>query len=154
MAATAGGAVLVVSELFDWSRGHSAWEFFHGLDVALLVLGLAAAALGAASLLTPPPELPLEPGHAAAACGAIVTTVVLIFLDTSHARLGAYLGLIGGLATLVGGLVLSGGARAGDPLRPPPGAGQSPRPGWYPDPRRHARLRYWDGEGWSEQTRD
>src|SRR5207302_437363 len=51
-------------------------------------------------------------------------------LDTSHARLGAYLGLIGGLATLVGGLVLAGGARAGALLRPPPGAGQSPRPGW------------------------
>ena len=153
MAATAGGAVLVVSELFDWSRGHSAWEFFHGLDVALLVLGLAAAALGAASLLTPLQELPLEPGHAAAACGAIVTTVVLIFLDTSHARLGAYLGLIGGLATLVGGLVLAGSGRAGSALRAPPD-GQSPRPGWYPDPRRHSRLRYWDGEGWSEQTRE
>ena len=145
----------MVSELFDWSRGHSAWEFFHGLDVGLLVLGLAACAVVAASLLTASPELPFDPGHATAACGAIVTTVVLIFLDTSDARVGAYLGLIAALAMLVGGLLLAGGARPEPSLAPPSGgAAQPPLPGWYPDPQGRARLRFWDGAGWSDQTRD
>jgi MFS family permease len=43
--AAVGGALVVVAEAFDWIEGRSAWEVFHGIDVALLVLGLAACAL-------------------------------------------------------------------------------------------------------------
>jgi Protein of unknown function (DUF2510) len=30
----------------------------------------------------------------------------------------------------------------------------SPDPDWYPDPKGEARLRYWDGTQWTEQTAD
>ena len=29
----------------------------------------------------------------------------------------------------------------------------SPDPGWYPDPRKPTRYRYWDGSQWTDQTR-
>jgi hypothetical protein len=34
----------------------------------------------------------------------------------------------------------------------PGGAGGGPPAGWYPDPQGQARLRYWDGAAWTEQT--
>jgi hypothetical protein len=136
----------VVSEPFDWIGGRSAWELFHGIDVALLVLGLAAAALGAAPLLGVDGRLPFAAGQALTACGGIVTTIVLIFLDTSQAEIGAYLGLLAALAILAAGLCL--GAPGRGETEPPPS------PGWYPDPQSKARLRFWDGASWSDQTRD
>jgi hypothetical protein len=41
------------------------------------------------------------------------------------------------------------GPPATAPLNPPP---NQPASGWYPDPQRVARLRYWDGGAWTEQT--
>lgn len=136
----------MVSEPFDWIGGRSAWELFHGIDVALLLIGLAAAALGAALLLGVGARLPFAAGQALTACGAIVTTIVLIFLDTSRAEIGAYLGLLAALVILAAGLRLGApGAAGGEP---------PPSPGWYPDPESEARLRFWDGTSWSDQTRD
>jgi uncharacterized RDD family membrane protein YckC len=41
-------------------------------------------------------------------------------------------------------------------IPPPPGAPppppSSPTPDWYPDPTGQARLRYWDGRGWTSHT--
>lgn len=125
------------------------------MDVALLVLGLAAAGIGAAAVLAPRLELPFSAAHALTACGAIVTTIVLIFLDTGRAEVGAYLGLIAALAVLGGGLVLAAPERHARVDAPPSGAGDAPPlPGWYPDPRGEARLRFWDGAAWTEQARD
>jgi hypothetical protein len=33
-----------------------------------------------------------------------------------------------------------------------PAAAQTAPPGWYDDPWRQARLRYWDGTAWSGHT--
>jgi len=34
----------------------------------------------------------------------------------------------------------------------PPAQSEGPPAGWYPDPQGEARLRYWDGTGWTGQT--
>lgn len=44
------------------------------------------------------------------------------------------------------------GAGAGAGTASGAGAGGGPPAGWYPDPQGQARLRYWDGTGWTEQT--
>jgi Protein of unknown function (DUF2510) len=54
------------------------------------------------------------------------------------------------------------GGGAATPATPPsagagaagggPAASSGPPPGWYPDPQGQARLRYWDGAGWTDQT--
>ena len=42
---------------------------------------------------------------------------------------------------------------AGLPPGPPPGIGAAgPNPDWYPDPSGQARLRYWDGQQWTDNT--
>ena len=42
---------------------------------------------------------------------------------------------------------------AGTPTPPPPEPQpQSPPPDWYPDPHGQARLRWWDGSQWTDQT--
>jgi hypothetical protein len=49
---------------------------------------------------------------------------------------------------------------AASPAEPTAGAGEgtgatgSPNPDWYPDPKGEARLRYWDGTKWTDQTAD
>ena len=35
---------------------------------------------------------------------------------------------------------------------PPPSGGQEQKADWYPDPQGQARLRYWDGQRWTDHT--
>ena len=44
-------------------------------------------------------------------------------------------------------------AGAGAPAGvPPPQAPAGPAPGWFDDPHGQARLRWWDGQRWTDQT--
>ena len=47
-----------------------------------------------------------------------------------------------------------GGATATAPAAQTGGTGGNPAPDWYEDPRGEARLRYWDGQQWTDQTAD
>jgi hypothetical protein len=58
-----------------------------------------------------------------------------------------YAGQPAGAATTAGGV---GAASAG---AADPGAA-APKADWYPDPQGQARLRYWDGTQWTDQTAD
>ena len=90
-------------------------------------------------------------------------------------KVGSILSLLACLVILVGG-ILAGrpellaslrsieiapappGGRSEAPTRqfvppPPPATDQvGKEPGWYEDPRGAARLRYWDGRGWTDET--
>ena len=64
---------------------------------------------------------------------------------TSESRTAAQpsTGVGGAAASSVGG----GAAQAA-----PPAQSAGPPAGWYPDPQGQARLRYWDGHAWTDQT--
>jgi hypothetical protein len=46
----------------------------------------------------------------------------------------------------------AGSATAAGAGAAPGGEGGGPPAGWYPDPQGQARLRYWDGAAWTDQT--
>jgi hypothetical protein len=52
------------------------------------------------------------------------------------------------------GAAPAAGATAPGAAEPGAQAGGSPAPDWYEDPRGEARLRYWDGTQWTDQTAD
>lgn len=92
----------------------------------------------------------------------LVAFVAALTDQSEHRRLG----------DRVGGTLVIDKRAAGQPLAVGPGQQQppyaqqqpygqqqagapgGPAPGWYDDPHRQARLRYWDGTSWTEQTTD
>ena len=100
--------------------------------------------------------------------GAGQQVIVAPGIFGSFGRVVAWLGLIG-LGALVGlvGLILLivgilRGSKSGQPkgappiaqvaapIVPAPAPAPLPQPGWYDDPRGEARLRWWDGQQWTE----
>lgn len=123
------------------------------MDVALLAIGLLALALALPAVAGRGRWVPLPAGRTLTAFGGVATTVALIFVDTDKAEAGAILGLAAALTILCGGLLLGDEAPRGA-LDPGASAPAGAAPGWYPDPRRLARLRWWDGAEWTEKTAD
>jgi hypothetical protein len=159
----------------------SAWKLFEKIDIVALIFCVIAAALLVASLLNQRRSLGIA---GAALLFAVFGLMIAVPLETQagvSTKIGGYLvplfALIGaGAAVYASELVpsdakapiagagrgtdptftgpLGGGAPAptGQPQAPTGGGGIAP--GWYDDPHRQARLRYFDGENWTEQTRN
>jgi hypothetical protein len=73
--------------------------------------------------------------------------------------IGSLAGVAGGALILLGGLATLGAAEETEIVLEQPAtvaeageAPSAPEAGWYSDPARRARLRYWSGERWTEQT--
>jgi hypothetical protein len=158
----ATGVVLVVVSIFqqpfqDESRNFR--ELYERADIYLFVLTAAAIMLLLLSLFV---------GQAlclylAGMIGALVLGYFLLLeieLKFEGYARGWYLATAGGACVVVGtavALVPMLLARGEQPelaflSAEPTEAAEAPQEGWYSDPSGQARLRYWDGERWSEQT--
>jgi hypothetical protein len=208
--AAAGGAVLIIALFLSWlsigDASASGWESFSLVDIVLFVIGVAALAIGAAKATGATLPVTWLDQDLLKWIGVIAVTIVLTFIvEADNLGFGAFVGLIGALAILAGGVLTERpdlAARVADatgvsderPAAQPPaglgsststatpgaaapptgapasgvaspagaapaggseaagGASSGPPAGWYPDPQGQARLRYWDGATWTEQT--
>jgi hypothetical protein len=71
---------------------------------------------------------------------------------TTAAQPAAGVGGAGFGGAAAGGVGVPGAGAGGAPAAPQPAQSSGPPAGWYPDPQGQARLRYWDGNAWTEQT--
>ena len=79
-----------------------------------------------------------------------IVALVAALASQNNQRLGD---MVAGTYVIDGNYTGAIGAPAGQPAfgAPPPPQGAQPA-AWYPDPHGQARLRYWDGERWTEHT--
>jgi hypothetical protein len=160
----------------------SAWKLFERVDIVALIfcvlavlllivsfvnqrrsLCLAAAALMFAVfglMLCFPLELPAQSDEVSTKIGGYLVPIFALF-SAAAAIYAAEFVPVGAGAPPVGAgrgpnpsfsTPLAGGnapAPSGQPQAP---AGGGTAPGWYDDPHGQARLRYYDGQNWTEQT--
>jgi hypothetical protein len=164
------GILLVVVSIFQQPFTDNPGNFrelYERADIALFVLTAAAIVLLLVSLFAGQ-GLSL---YVAGMIGAVVlgyfVFLLIEFKFEGFAR-GWYLATAGATCSVVGTAValtpmlLARGEEpelaflsaepAAAPEAPPAAAAEAPPAGWYADPSGQARLRYWDGETWSEQT--
>jgi hypothetical protein len=156
------GVLLVVVSVFQppfEEESGNFREFYDRADIYLFVLTAAAIVVLLVSLFVGQ-ALCL---YVAGMIGAVILGFFLLFeiefKFEGFAR-GWYLATAGGACLVVGtavALVPMLLARGEQPelaflSAEPTEAPETPQAGWYADPSRQARLRYWDGERWSEQT--
>jgi hypothetical protein len=177
--AAIGAAVMALSlflTAYNTDDGTSYWEAFRRMDILVLVLAAAVIVLLGVSFTA------LEIGclFLVGAIGGY--GLGLFFFDVFESAvdesIGAYLANLGSAAIVAGaGLALLPVMRAGttrlepfayapaEPVpQPPPAPAPAPEApvtetpvaapaaGWYDDPSGRARLRYWDGQAWTEET--
>jgi uncharacterized protein DUF2510 len=168
-AIAAVGLVLgFVAIWLDAGGGSKYWDApAHLLGIVLLICAIVGAGLLVASLF-----VSWQPLHRMWPIAALILAGMYIFLPLvdkfKQLGIGGWLGFASTLTIAAGALIaaldpapartltsLSARATppsvpAGSPSAPP--AGANPAAGWHPDPIGKARLRYWDGERWTEET--
>lgn len=116
MIAGVGGVILVISQFLSWASGFggsaSAFDSFSIMDIIMLLIGLAAVAYAAAVGTGRASSVPSDAGLILSALGLIVVGWTLGWdLEFSYAGIGAWLGLLSGLAITYGGYTASRGSR-------------------------------------------
>jgi len=159
----AGGAVLLVVALFlpafNFPGEPTYWDLFRRMDVVFLVVGVAALLLLAASLRVLR-NLMLLAVAVLGGAGLGFFSADFIELDTDETT-GAFLANLGSAAMVVGAAIallpalLERSGESREPAETPETPETvAPGPGWYDDPSGQSRLRYWDGQAWTEETQE
>jgi hypothetical protein len=157
------GAVMMIASLFPkaYSSSLSFWAFYRRMDVVILVVAVAVLLLLLVSFRILG-ELSLFAVGVIGGFGiGFFFLSELIENGSTTAAAGEYLAFLGSAAVLIGAsvaLVPALASRAGDwqdfafvPSETATSPTVSPA-GWYADPSGQVRLRYWDGQNWTEQT--
>ena len=156
------GALLVIMSLFtEYAEGtsESLWDVLQRLDVIILLLAVLAILLVVGSLFVLGDLMLFAVGLIGSfGLGYFSPYFIEYTFDKGTA---AYFGNIGSAAVL-GGAVLalapalvareSSSRDLSFVHEETPPLAAAPAAGWYDDPSGQARLRYWDGQAWSEQT--
>ena len=130
--AAGGGLLLFISLFFDWIGPANFWEPYDIVDIVIAAIALLALAVGAAAVSGNQFNLPGGPGTVYTAGLVAFSIVAFHVLEGDERKIGMFLGLIGAIGIVVGGLGLSRGsstppprerASAAPPPPPPPGAG-------------------------------
>ncbi len=113
-----GGIVLVVSQFLSWVSAFglsaSAFDAFSGMDIIMLVVGIAAIAFAAMVAMNANANVPANAALILSALGLIVVGWALGWdLESGDAGIGAWLGLISGAAITYGGFVADRGIGLG-----------------------------------------
>jgi hypothetical protein len=170
--------LMLLPYLGQGDETQSAWKIFDTIDIVSLIFCVLAAAVLLASFVAQRRSLGVAASALLFAVFGLMLAVPLETTEGVSTEIGGYLvpiiALIGaGAATYAAELVPVGAgappAGAGRPADPsfttpigagapaPTGAPQAPAgggvaPGWYDDPHGQARLRYFDGQNWTEQV--
>jgi hypothetical protein len=171
--------LMLLKYLGDTSRSESAWKLFVRIDIVTLIFCVLAVLLVGASFLVGQRRslLLAAAGLLFAAFGLVLAfPLELPAQGDTSVKIGGYLtvlaSLVGAGAAVfaaervpVGGDAPVGAGRSADPAFTGPLAGaaaptgepQVPvgggaQPGWYADPQGQAKLRYFDGREWTQQT--
>jgi hypothetical protein len=126
--AAGGGLLLFISLFMDWFEGVSAWQIFDLTDIVLALLGLIALAIGAMIASGNTANLPAAPSVIVTTSGLIAFSMVATYVfEGEEKKFGIFLGLIGTIAMIVGGVQLAKGGTAAPrtrvqepPTSPPP----------------------------------
>ena len=126
MIAGVGGIVLVISLFLTWDDSfgsQSAFDLFSGVDIILLLIGIAALAYAGLTAAGSAANLPAHSAFVIAVLGVLAVGMALsITLEDSAAGIGAWLGLFASIAIAYGAYETSRSpaARISRPAAPPP----------------------------------
>lgn len=142
--AALGGALLIISLFLDWvsgvtiqtgigtvsTGGGSAWDVFSGMDIIMLLIGLAALGFAGASAMGQAGSLPSATGWIIAALGVCVFGWALGWdLENESAGIGSWLALVAAGAIAYGGYTAAGESAG---VSTPPRSAPSPPPSARP----------------------
>jgi hypothetical protein len=172
---------LLLAQLKSGDQAIKGWKDYHRIDIVVLILAVVTVVCIVASLRSVAPVLPTIAAALAFAMFGLVLGFPMEFAsqagDSANVKIGigavlAFLSaLLSGILSIWvaavtkpaadGGLIGAGRGASALNRQPaaPTGVPQQPAqaasgaaPGWYPDPNGVARLRYFDGINWTDQT--